>query len=365
MKKSNETTRGIVDKKCPIIIENIFGLILLTSDPLLKGNNITLPGDLVRAYAIYKDKLYYITQNPYCIEPVEFRNNNSMNDFVKELDLELEIKNNKEGPIILIQDLHGVKWNKMLEIIKPPLTPFQREQTEVMKKKTEIIPEGVVKNKIEAYEEKIRKLDEEMKELYDKIKQSNSSIRKKIKEDSKNKKKIKDIHQKRCDNEPQLEKLTERIERLTQCIKEKEILYNRIQENIKNEDRELKHLEEGGSGSNYSPQLFSPVCSDNNTDYSTYIISNKIDKLSGLLSSPSTRQEILNFRNSDGETCLHLAVNFNKKKIVKLLVKNGANINAKDNDGFTPVDLDNKNVIKVILADKERSDQITPNSLKL
>lgn len=47
----------------------------------------------------------------------------------------------------------------------------------------------------------------------------------------------------------------------------------------------------------------------------------------------------INAKNERGETPLHLATRYCFNKIVKLLLENGADPNIKDNEGKTPLDL--------------------------
>ena len=363
MKKPNETTDGLMAKNLQVYSENICGLISLSSDPS-EVNNIELPGGLVRAYAIYENKLYYITRNPYYIEEALFKKNKTMNDINEKLVPKLTKEDKTGNPNILIQDLSEAQWKNMIEIIIPPQTEYQNAQIEVMKQKTKSIQEGTVKKKIKFFEKIDRQLTEEIKKISDKITQSKKDILKEREKIEENKSEITAILKKRCKNKPQLEGLKKQFERLNQCIKEKETLCDRIKKNIENEDRELKRLEEGESGekSNYPSQLFPPVCSDNNIDYSIYITLNKVSELSQLLLSQPTRQEILNFKNSGGDTCLHLAVTFERAEIVELLVEHGADIYAKDNDGFMPVELDCNEEFKDIF-DQARPQQRTLNGV--
>ena len=47
----------------------------------------------------------------------------------------------------------------------------------------------------------------------------------------------------------------------------------------------------------------------------------------------------INGRNKDGNTALHLAAFFGRADVAKLLLENGANPQARNNDGETPVDV--------------------------
>ena len=51
----------------------------------------------------------------------------------------------------------------------------------------------------------------------------------------------------------------------------------------------------------------------------------------------SVLEELLNLRNDEGETVLHLATKFTSLEIVEYLIKHGANLAAQDNTGNTPL----------------------------
>jgi hypothetical protein len=48
-------------------------------------------------------------------------------------------------------------------------------------------------------------------------------------------------------------------------------------------------------------------------------------------------KECINFKENNGETCLHMAIFTNNLRICKLLLENGADINKTDKDGHTCV----------------------------
>ena len=67
-------------------------------------------------------------------------------------------------------------------------------------------------------------------------------------------------------------------------------------------------------------------------------------------------KEIINFNNKNIESPLHLAIINNDFSIIKLLVESGANINQKNKEGYTPLDI-SKNIesnqyINTYLIDK-------------
>ena len=47
----------------------------------------------------------------------------------------------------------------------------------------------------------------------------------------------------------------------------------------------------------------------------------------------------VNVKRDDGFTPLHTAVIINAAEVAKLLIANGADVNAKDKDGYTPLSL--------------------------
>ncbi|KAF4525695.1 hypothetical protein B566_EDAN014795 [Ephemera danica] len=53
----------------------------------------------------------------------------------------------------------------------------------------------------------------------------------------------------------------------------------------------------------------------------------------------SHKSSLLNIQNNDGETALHIAVEKGMYEVVELLVEFGADVNIKDNDDLTPIDL--------------------------
>jgi len=57
----------------------------------------------------------------------------------------------------------------------------------------------------------------------------------------------------------------------------------------------------------------------------------------------------INAKTENGDTPLHWAVGYNTENIVKILITNGAEINIKNNDGKTPLDLAGSDKIKEIL----------------
>ena len=60
----------------------------------------------------------------------------------------------------------------------------------------------------------------------------------------------------------------------------------------------------------------------------------KYEILNELVKSQNFKKEMLNMRNRDGETPLHLC---RDKRVAELLIENGADVNAKDNLGQTPL----------------------------
>ena len=46
----------------------------------------------------------------------------------------------------------------------------------------------------------------------------------------------------------------------------------------------------------------------------------------------------VNWKDQNGKTLLHYAAWKGHKEIAELLIANGANVNAKDKDGYTPLD---------------------------
>jgi len=76
----------------------------------------------------------------------------------------------------------------------------------------------------------------------------------------------------------------------------------------------------------------------------------KRDVLAFLLPLPDSKstkffgcQSVVDIKNEDGETPLHLAACLGEEESCDLLIKSGANVDIKDNDGLTPIDsaLDN------------------------
>jgi ankyrin repeat protein len=64
----------------------------------------------------------------------------------------------------------------------------------------------------------------------------------------------------------------------------------------------------------------------------------------------------VNAKNNIGETPLHLAVSDGKKDVAELLLANKAEVDAKDNNGWTPLHwaaiYDHKDVAELLLANK-------------
>lgn len=58
--------------------------------------------------------------------------------------------------------------------------------------------------------------------------------------------------------------------------------------------------------------------------------------------------------NKDGQTPLHLALKGGNKDIIDLLMKNGADINIKDNDGKKPFDYGSKEIIKLFQLENQK-----------
>lgn len=61
---------------------------------------------------------------------------------------------------------------------------------------------------------------------------------------------------------------------------------------------------------------------------------NNIDAVEALI---HFNPDLVKEKNSGGQTPLHIAVWHEHLEIVKLLLKNGAEINAKDHNGYTPL----------------------------
>ena len=104
-------------------------------------------------------------------------------------------------------------------------------------------------------------------------------------------------------------------------------------------------------------------------DFMSYILSGNIFKLEELLSNTIT---IVNYTDNDRRNGLHLIIesninNFDKISIINILIKNGIDINQKDNFGNTPFLLACKkndiDLIYVLLKHKKIFD-IDVNSLK-
>ena len=80
----------------------------------------------------------------------------------------------------------------------------------------------------------------------------------------------------------------------------------------------------------------------------------------------------VNAKNNDGQTSLELAASLGYADIVKTLLANNADVNTKDNDGQTPLHLaasgDHKDVVELLLANKadvnaKNNDGLTPLQL--
>ena len=58
--------------------------------------------------------------------------------------------------------------------------------------------------------------------------------------------------------------------------------------------------------------------------------------------------------NKDGQTPLHLALKEGNKDIIDLLIKNGADISIKDNEGKKPFDYGSKEIIRLFQLENQK-----------
>lgn len=76
----------------------------------------------------------------------------------------------------------------------------------------------------------------------------------------------------------------------------------------------------------------------NSFEYPLHIFGGEESFARLLVENPYGSKADVNCRNSFGETPLHLAVRNCRPAGAKYLIENGADINAKDNDGISPLD---------------------------
>ena len=74
----------------------------------------------------------------------------------------------------------------------------------------------------------------------------------------------------------------------------------------------------------------------NNSSLHIAVNNNSIKMVKYLLNKKDKK---VNAKNDDGQTALHLACASGKDEIINLLIRNDANINAKDSQGNKPFDL--------------------------
>ena len=56
----------------------------------------------------------------------------------------------------------------------------------------------------------------------------------------------------------------------------------------------------------------------------------------------------INARNEDGDTCLHLAVKWGDRSVISLLVERGADMDALNNNGESPLSLADRGIARLL-----------------
>ncbi|MGL9779895.1 MAG: ankyrin repeat domain-containing protein, partial [Wolbachia sp.] len=105
------------------------------------------------------------------------------------------------------------------------------------------------------------------------------------------------------------------------------------------------------------------VMSDSNTDINAELFNavknGEIDKVKSLISDGAD----VNATDQDGWTPLHLAAENGHKEVVEALLKvEGINVNATDQDGWTPLHWTRIDEIKTLLQNAEKTDPVDESS---